>query len=466
MSKTRNLIKFNMSVLFLAVLQGCYNYPEVPDAVNQSTYTDLKKEQQKLIPEDCRTLTLEVSEQIAIANNPDYLSAAHAVNAAWYRFYTSLSSYFPTVNAVYSFTDSQFTPAPTPSQNVPSTSMGGGLQAQWVLFNGLVREFNMLVAKHQAKQQEALDRDAKRLLLLSVANAYNNILLARENIRIAESDADFNMKLFNETELKYKVGEVSLSEPLNFKVQYNKALNQLIISRYSYQTSKYVLAALLGLTESDIPSNIEFPPMAPKNVQYSSEITVYLDTALANRPDLDAFREALIAADYTVWSSWGAFLPTITADMNYGYDRTNYGGHRRTAWGSKVQYRSFNYGVSATWTLFNGGANWFNVKISQAQLAQSQLAVVTKWIQVVEEVRQAQSNYRQAIEQVTLFEETLGLVQKTRDLVEEEYKAGNTNLTRVNQAQSDLVRAEADLASSRVNLENAKAQMEAAIGSR
>ena len=48
----------------------------------------------------------------------------------------------------------------------------------------------------------------------------------------------------------------------------------------------------------------------------------------------------------------------------------------------------------------------------------------------------------------------------------QEYKAGNANLTRVNQAQSDLVRAEADLASSRVNLENAKAQMEAAIGSR
>ncbi|HCE43210.1 MAG TPA: hypothetical protein DET40_08630, partial [Lentisphaeria bacterium] len=200
--------------------------------------------------------------------------------------------------------------------------------------------------------------------------------------------------------------------------------------------------------------------------QYSSEIAIYLDTALSNRPDLDAFREALTAADYNVWSSWGAFLPTITADMNYGYNRTNYGSHRNTTWGAKAKYRSFNYGVSASWTLFNGGQNWFNVKISQAQLAQSQLAVVSKWIQVVEEVRQSQSNYKQAIEQVTLFEETLGLVQKTRDLVEEEYKAGNTNLTRVNQAQSDLVRAQADLASSRVNLENAKAQMEAAIGSR
>ena len=126
----------------------------------------------------------------------------------------------------------------------------------------------------------------------------------------------------------------------------------------------------------------------------------------------------------------------------------------------------YNYGITASWTPFNGGQNWFNLKTAQAVLAQNQLAVVNKWINVISEVRQAQDNYRQAIEQVALFEETLGLVQKTRDLVEEEYKAGNANLTRVNQAQSDLVRAEADLASSRVNLENAKAQMEAAIGSR
>ena len=444
---------------------GCYNYPAIPDAVNQSSYSELKKEQEKLLPADCRSLTLELSQQISLANNPNYLSAAHAVNAAWYTFYSSLGPYFPTVNGVYSFSDAQFNPAPTAEQNVPSYTMGGGLQAQWLLFNGLVREMNMLVAKHQARQQEALDRDARRLLMQSVANAYNNILLARENISIAEANAEFNEKLFNETDLKYKVGEVSLSDPLNFKVRYNQALNQLIISRYSYQTSKYVLAALLGLTESDIPSNVEFPPMTPKNIQYNSDINVYLDTALANRPDLAAFRESLIAADYTVWASWGVFFPTITADLNYGYLRTNYNSHRRTQWNARGQDRNFNYGVSATWPLFTGGQNWFNLKTSQALLAQSQLSVVLKWIQVVEEVRQAHDNYRQATEQVTLFEETLGLVQKTRDLAEEQYKAGNVNLDFLNQAQTDLVQAEADLASSRVNLENAKAQMEASIGS-
>lgn len=452
----------------IMLFPGCYNYPGIPDAVNQSTYTDLKEDQKKLLPEACKTLTLETAEQIAVANNPNYLAMSHSVNAAWSRFYASLSAYFPTVVGTYGITNNRLNPSVTDggSGSKPSFSKGGGLQGEWLLFDGLVREMNMLIAKHNAKQAEALDRDTKRLLLQSVASAYNNILLARENIRIAESDADFNEKLYNETELKYKVGEVSLSEPLNFKVKYNQAKNQLIISNYSFIISKFILAALLGLTESDIPANIEFPPLSPKNEQFSSDINVYLDTALSNRPDLDAFREALLSSNFNVWSKWGAFSPTISANGFYGYMRTDTGSGKKTNWASRSQDRSYNYGLTASWTLFNGGQNWFNLKESQAILAQNQLAVVTKWIQVVSEVRQAHDNYKQVIEQVTLFEDTLSLVQKTRDLVEEEYKAGNANLTRVNQAQSDLVRAQADLASSRVNLENAKAQMEAAIGSR
>jgi outer membrane protein TolC len=466
-SFSKNYLVLCASSAFVFI-SGCYNYPAVPDAINQSTYTELKNEQKKLLPDDCRLLSLESAEQIAMANNPDYLTMSHSVNAAWSRFYASLSAYLPTISATYGFTNNRLIPSSGEGYggNTPSFSKGGGLQGQWLLFDGLVREMNMLIAKHSAKREEALERDAKRLLLQSVAQAYNNILLARENIRIAEADADFNEKLYNETELKYKVGEVSLSEPLNFKVKYNQAKNQLIISNYSFTTSKYILAALLGLTESDIPANIEFPPLSPKDEQFSSDITVYLDTALANRPDLDAFREALLSANFSVWASWGAFSPTISANGFYGYLRTDTGSGKMTNWESRSQDRNYNYGITASWTLFNGGQNWFNLKTAQAVLAQNQLAVVNKWINVISEVRQAQDNYRQAIEQVALFEETLGLVQKTRDLVEEEYKAGNANLTRVNQAQSDLVRAEADLASSRVNLENAKAQMEAAIGSR
>jgi len=56
------------------------------------------------------------------------------------------------------------------------------------------------------------------------------------------------------------------------------------------------------------------------------------------------------------------------------------------------------------------------------------------------------------------------LSAKQRDLVDDQYRAGNAELTRLNEAQRDLVEAETNLASSYINVQNAKAQLEAVVG--
>jgi hypothetical protein len=49
-------------------------------------------------------------------------------------------------------------------------------------------------------------------------------------------------------------------------------------------------------------------------------------------------------------------------------------------------------------------------------------------------------------------------------LVDDEYRAGNAELTRLNEAQRDLVSAETSLASSYINVQNAKAQLDSVVG--
>ena len=69
----------------------------------------------------------------------------------------------------------------------------------------------------------------------------------------------------------------------------------------------------------------------------------------------------------------------------------------------------------------------------------------------------------QSVKQTRIFEKTRDLSAQQRDLVDEGYKAGNTELTRLNEAQRDLVEAETNLASSYINIQNAKAQLDAAV---
>ena len=72
-----------------------------------------------------------------------------------------------------------------------SFETGPGATANWLLFDSFVREMNLLAARHNWKQSEALELDARRILVRTVAYAYNDILLANAKIMIARENMKF-----------------------------------------------------------------------------------------------------------------------------------------------------------------------------------------------------------------------------------------------------------------------------------
>ncbi len=461
--------KIKKSLIILAfTLGGCYSYIPPPAAISGSTYTGLTEKAHQNLPSDCKELTLEKAMQIATENNPGYLATRHSMAAATARFYQSLSEYLPTVSATYDWSESKYTPANSGGigrnrGGNRTSSKSGAFTGRWLIFNGLMRTMDMLAARHEEKESEALNRDSRRLLVESVTVAYNNILLAQEKIRIAKADELFNTQLHDETKLKFEAGAVPLSDVLNFEIRVNNAKNAVIDEEYNFYTSRSVLAELMGFTSGILPEDI-FPSLTPKNDQFSIDVGIYLDTALTNRPDLKAYREAMEAAQYNVYSRWGAFLPTLSIDTSWGYSRTDRGYSGRYKFTPHVRDRSFNYGFESEWVIFNGGERIANLREAQANLAEEQQNLTEKWISVVAEVRQTYQDRIRRSKQIKIYKKNLGLVTKNRQLVEESYKAGNTSITRLNEAQNDLVNADSDYTSSIIDLENSKAKLNAAIG--
>jgi len=461
----------------LLFLGACYTYKPVPPAIDSDSYTLSKSEEQKIVPDDCKVLTLDTACQVSEANNPNYISKYHAMRAAWSRYYQSMSSYFPTITGSYSLgrTDTAYGGMSNTQLNesqVFAQQMGG--TAQWTIFDGLMREMNLMVARHNAKASEYIEEDTRRLLLKGVANQYNNVLLAIEKNRIAKTDMDFQNKLLKETKLKYDAGAVPLSDVLNFEIKVNDAENSQISAEYQYNTARYSLAALMGMKEGTIPDSIKYPPMSSSTEIHLADVEVYLDTALANRPDLKQYRESLLAAEYTLYATYGSFSPTVTLNGGYTYNinKTNnegrngftYNGDQN--WTSRYRSGVWNYGGTASWTLFQGGYRINKVLEAKALVAQAEYQLASKWIDVIQEVRAAHDNYIQNIKQANIYKKTLSLVTQQRDLVEEEYKAGNVELTRLNEAQRDLVQADTNLVSSLINVQNARVQLEAATNSK
>ncbi len=462
----------SLTAALILPFAGCFTYTPPPVATSEDNFTGLPEKTKQTLPTDAKVLTLTMCEHIAVKNNPDFLSRKYAVTAAWAVYYQRLANYLPTVTASYGI--SQTITNPNNQKNFitnKSNSFDQQFQvgAQWLVFDGFIRTFNALAAKYSAKQQEELEQDSRRLLLRSVAQQYYNVLLAIENNRIAKADMEFQNKMLTETQLKYDAGAVPLSDVLNFKIKVNDAESAMISAQYNYNTARYALARLMGLTEVTLPDWVQFPPMSSSTGQQLADIGVYLDTALNNRPDLQAYRDALQIAKYNLYAAYGAFSPTVTASAAYTYSInktrwTTKGGGTvfagKTHYDSKSRTPSFTYGGEVTWTLFQGGARFARVYQTQALVAQSEYELAEHWLKVIEEVRTAYDNYIQNSKLAVLYEKTLGLVTKQRDLVEEEYKAGNTELTRLNEAQNDLTNADANLVQALINVKDAMAQLE------
>ncbi|MDD3153597.1 MAG: TolC family protein [Victivallaceae bacterium] len=449
------------------VLGGCYNYPAVPKTLESTDFFTRKVARDDDELRGITELTLEAAQHIALKNNPDYISAYHSVNAAKMAYYQSLGAYSPTLSAYFNlnYTHSrryQDSDGLTRKTNVTATTVG--LTASYLIFDGFARYLKVKIADAQFNYQKLMEEDACRLLIRSVAYAYNEIQLAREKRRIAEEDMDFQMKNLKDTELKHEHGAVPLSDVLNFKIYVNNAENSKIVADYQYQTAVFSLAQLMGYADGKLPPGITFPDRTLDMNEILPSVDTYLDTALSNRPDLAGYREQVKVARYNKYKSFSAYSPTVSGygTVEYGTTNNTYGGYGTDYFGKGP---NFAVGVEAEWLIFNGFIRYNQTRETEAVLAATEYSLVSQWLSVVNEVRVAHENYQQSIRQARLYEKTLELTSKQRDLVEEEFNAGSAEITRLNEAQRDLIDAQSTLATAVINVRNARAQLEAASAS-
>ncbi|MBQ6353223.1 MAG: TolC family protein [Lentisphaeria bacterium] len=478
----RYLTAAMVGVLTALAIGGCYQYDKPVPATQCDTYTQREKDERDDLFKDIKQLTRSDAQRIALKNNPTYIAAYHAVSAARMRYYQAWGAYSPTVTASFTAQDriSRYYNARTylghkgrvhTDTFTTNTTIGATL----LVFDGLARESGILAAKHSMEYQKTMEADQCRTMMRAVAVAYNAVLLAIEKRRIAREDRKFQLSSLKDTKYKFDAGAVPLSDVLNFEILASNAEVSMIDADYQYETAIYALAVLMGYPEGTLPAELTFPSDFKSDFGDLPAVEIYLDAALSHRPDLKGYREQLKVARYQLYRSYSAYSPTVSAFANFGFGTnetfTSHGAYHEggtyvSSYDDRSYYNqpSFTYGFTADWTIFNGFIRYNTMREHQANLASAEYSVAAQWFNVVGEVRSAYANYVQTVRQTRFYEKVLELSQKQRDLVKEEYDAGNAELTRLNEAQRDLVAAETNLAGSYIAIQNAKAQLDSAVG--
>lgn len=324
------------------------------------------------------------------------------------------------------------------------------LMASWIVFNGFDRRFANAEAKFGELESEAALDEAHRLLLSAVAQAYYAAQLARENIRIAQEDEKFNLRLLEEAKARRRVGTGSKSDQLNFEVRVNAARNAVIQAQRDYDTARIALAQLLAFPDSEFPATMELAPLDPESIEEleKPEPGPLVQTAKAKRPDLRVGEMAVKRTNAGLGRSRSAFYPQVIASASKDAVRTDDREFRADDFSTTV-------GVQISYKLFAGGRNLARVREAKALRTEAEYNLADTELQVAADVRSALEELEAAQQQVVLQRANAVYVQQNRDLVELAYKGGVEPVVRLNEAQRDLVAAQGNLAFARVQLRQA-----------
>lgn len=206
-------------------------------------------------------------------------------------------------------------------------SIGLNLQSSVEIFNWFSKKNTILANEWSLEAARAANDKLKNDIALTVANSYLQILLAREQQKIAEVQVKQSRSQLDLVNKQVAAGSLPELNSTELESQLANDTANLISATGNVTQAKYVLKAYMNIDAGD-SFDIEEPPMDQIPVMPIGELqpeTVYA-SALANQPQQKMNEYNLKAAEKNSLAAKGMLYPTISIfgnlGSNYGYFRT------------------------------------------------------------------------------------------------------------------------------------------------
>ncbi len=398
----------------------------------------------------CGRLTLAQAQKTALSASPQVKEMLARIKEADARCRQARAALWPTVSvhAGHDWQDLSMRPDWQPQVRVEEsfTHFNAGIQANWLLFDGFSTRASILAAEADKQAGKSIADDARRLVVQAVATAFYQAQLAAQGMQIARQNSLFNRRLEQDAEKRCRAGVVPRADYLNFSVKSLQAENNFLKAGQYHAVACAMLARLMVWPDPTLSRDMV--PVAGSPVETLEELPQFdreLAYAMDRRPDLKSLAAREEALLHTRISDKGRYFPKLYLKAGYDYDEyRNYGTINQTEHGSAI-------GLCFDWDLFSGGLRRAKISETQAQLIRLNHEKEQKILEIRAALEQAlvRADAARAVYQREQY--TLTLVRQIRDHVEKSYRAGATTLTRLNEAQTDLVTLSAAAATSRIN---------------
>jgi NodT family efflux transporter outer membrane factor (OMF) lipoprotein len=373
----------------------------------------------------------------AMKSNLDLRQAEERIRQARAQSGVVSSGFWPTADMTGSYTRSRS--GGPPIRNLYQT----GLDAAWELdiFGGTRRNIEAAQADIQASIEDR--RDVLITLASEVAINYVQLRGFQQEIIIAQNNLKAQQQSAYVVRKRYEGGFVSALDVANADAQVATTLSQIPVLETSAQQTIYNISVLLGrepaslLDElspsSSIPST---PPEVPTGLP--SEM-------LRRRPDIRRAEVQIHAATARIGVATADLFPkfNLAGSLSVSADRM-----KSLRWDS----RSWSFGPSVDWQIFNAGRVSSNIEVQKALQQQAVLTYQKTVLTAIQDVENALVAYAKEQEHHKALIEAVNANRKATELSTKLYVEGQTDFLSVLVAQRSLYSSEDALVQSTRNL--------------
>jgi len=397
---------------------------------------------------------------LAQANDPTFEVARHGYEAAQEKFPQARAGNLPTVSLTG---NRNFTEA-NASFNGAAPTNRGIYAWTWTLqlTQPIMRPQNILAYYESEAQVDAAEAEfaqAEQDLILRVAQAYFDALVAQETVATAEAQLQAMQEQGVAAKRGFELGTVSITDSDEARSKAEQARAQLIAARNDLDTK---LTEIEKLTGQPVEVLAGLKPAAVTPKPEPSDVSQWVDQAKDNNPSVRSQFSSLRAAGYTVTKAKAENFWTLDFVGSYG---TNYSsGSVAMPSGYESRIKSNVAGIQFTMPIFAGGLNSSHMR--EAVANQSKLSA-----QLEEARRKAGADAKQAyvsiVNGVAQSEALQSAVESGESSVKGNqagYKLGLRINSDVLNAQQQLFTSKRDLAKARYDTLFAGLKLKAAAG--
>lgn len=373
------------------------------------------------------TLTLEDSLTLAYENSLALKTAEQKVTVAQAEVRQAKAGYWPTLE--YSLGAQKYSEDQLTAGGSDETS-SGDITASVPLYTGSKLSLNLDIAQAQLDLALENQRQAKQQLTYDVKEAYYQVWMAEEMLKVARASYDNLGQHVAKVRRQYQVGTASKFNLLQAEVQHEGLKPQVIQGENGVALARLNLATKIGLDKKQVFTVVQDTQnMDPKPVQSGDNI---LSAAFTNRPELKQLAIQEKIAAYQVKLAQSQYKPNVSLSGSYQFQGPE--------WTPDSWEKQWVLSLGVTGNFFKPDAK----PVTDAAKGQAELiAIQTRESkdQIHLQVEQALQTIHESVETTKANQANIELARESLRMTQARYDAGMSTTMEIMDAQLALDQA-------------------------